>query len=46
MVLAEQSARATCLPLASRGIPMIRLLAEEARPAFAAWEDKADKVLY
>ncbi|HTP52924.1 MAG TPA: nucleoside deaminase [Anaeromyxobacteraceae bacterium] len=33
-------------PVQSRSLPMVRLLAEEARAAFDAWERKADKVRY
>jgi len=33
-------------PLHTRSLPMVRLLAEEARAAFDAWERKADRVRY
>ena len=33
-------------PLAARRLPLRRLMAEEARLAFRAWEAKADKVPY
>ncbi|HXY99423.1 MAG TPA: nucleoside deaminase [Stellaceae bacterium] len=38
--------REVAAPLAARRLPMIRLLAEEARLAFEAWEKKPDKTLY
>lgn len=34
------------LALEARAVPIIRLLADEARPAFDAWQQKADKVRY
>lgn len=33
-------------PIKARKLPMIRLLGEEARAAFAAWQAKPDKVPY
>lgn len=33
-------------PLAQRTIPMIQMMREEALPAFRAWEEKADKIVY
>ncbi len=38
--------REIAAPLAARRLPMIHLLADEARRAFDAWEAKADKVPY
>ena len=38
--------REIAAPLQARRLPMIRLLAEEARAAFAAWEAKPDKTPY
>jgi len=35
-----------CLPLDRRDVPMIRTLAEEARPVFEEWRIKPDKILY
>jgi guanine deaminase len=34
------------LPMAQRVIPATRLLAEEARAVFDAWQAKADKIRY
>jgi guanine deaminase len=34
------------LPVEARALPMRRLLMEEARAAFEAWERKADKIRY
>ncbi len=34
------------LPIEARSIPMVNLLPEEGRTAFAAWERKPDKVPY
>jgi len=38
--------REVALPPDARRLPMARLLADEARAAFAAWERKPDKVRY
>jgi guanine deaminase len=38
--------REIATPIAARLIPMERLLADEARAAFDAWEQKADKIRY
>jgi guanine deaminase len=38
--------REIAAPLAARSIPMIRLLPDEARLAFEAWEKKPDKIRY
>lgn len=38
--------REIAAPAAARRLPMVRLLAEEARLAFDAWEKKPDKTLY
>jgi tRNA(Arg) A34 adenosine deaminase TadA len=38
--------REIALPLERRGVPMIRLLPEEARATFDAWTRKADRVRY
>ena len=38
--------RELALPLAARSLPMTRLLADEARLAFEAWEKKPDKTPY
>jgi guanine deaminase len=38
--------REVALPPDGRTVPMVRLLAEEARSTFAAWQNKPDKVLY
>jgi len=35
-----------CLPPDRRDIPMVRLLADEARPVFDAWQRKPDKIPY
>lgn len=38
--------REIAAPIAARSLPMIRLLAVEARLAFEAWESKPDKIPY
>jgi len=38
--------REIALPIDARRLPMTRLLADEARSVFAAWEQKPDKVRY
>jgi guanine deaminase len=38
--------REIAAPIAARSLPMTRLLAEEARPVFEAWEKKPDKTPY
>jgi guanine deaminase len=38
--------REIAAPLEARRLPMIRMLADEARAAFAAWEVKPDKTRY
>lgn len=38
--------REIAAPVGARRLPMIRLLAEEARLAFDAWEKKPDKIPY
>jgi len=38
--------RELALPIAARSLPMTRLLADEARAAFDAWEKKPDKIRY
>jgi guanine deaminase len=42
----ERLYREISLPIEARSLPMIRLLGDEARAAFMAWERKADKVRY
>jgi tRNA(Arg) A34 adenosine deaminase TadA len=38
--------REVALPVEARRLPMGRLLADEARAAFDAWERKPDKIRY
>jgi len=38
--------REIALPLEARSVPLVRLLPEEARAAFEAWEAKPDKIRY
>ncbi len=38
--------REISLPLEARSVPTIRLLADEARSAFDAWQQKSDKMRY
>jgi tRNA(Arg) A34 adenosine deaminase TadA len=38
--------REIALPLEARSVPTIRLLADEARGAFDAWQQKPDKIRY
>ncbi len=38
--------REVALPIDERSLPLVRLLAEEGKVAFDAWEAKPDKIMY